>query len=40
MKTFIYRTFVYGCVLASCSLVFVACEPEKDPKWKKQEKST
>ena len=32
MKTFIYRTFVYGCVLASCSLVFVACEPEKDPK--------
>jgi len=32
MKTFIHHTWVYGCVLASCSLVFVACGPEKDPK--------
>ena len=32
MKTFIHRTFFYGCVLASCSFVFVACGPDKDPK--------
>ncbi|AYQ34508.1 hypothetical protein [Runella sp. SP2] len=32
MKTFIHRTFVYGCAFALGTLGLVACGPDKDPK--------